>query len=243
MKLLYDGTYEGFLSLIYEVYYKHLHVKSIQKVQKESLLFEQVMEIQTDTLKAQKVLAALEKSFSHKDFRTITNIFLCDSKEFEKPLLDFIILGFKDIKNLKNINYPSIFYIQNLEKELFHIVHKMTGFVRFEELEDHTLYAKIQTKFNVISFLGKHFLHRLGSCDFIIHDVERKVAFVKYKDEINIRNVDSFQSPQYSRDEEKFKKLWKTFFQSVAIEKRKNTKLQKQLVPLMYRTYMSEFNK
>ena len=42
-------------------------------------------------------------------------------------------------------------------------------------------------------------------------------------------------------NEEKFQKLWKSFFKGVTINERKNLKLQTQMVPLLYRTYMSEF--
>ena len=38
-----------------------------------------------------------------------------------------------------------------------------------------------------------------------------------------------------------FKKLWKSFFSGVTINERTNLKLQTQMVPLLYRTYMSEF--
>lgn len=241
MTLIYDGSFEGFLTLVYEVYYKKLHVNKITKEKINSLIMEDISEIQTDIHKAKKVLTALKNNFSKKNFSTIRNIFLCDSKEFEKSLLEFIILGFKDEINLQNINHPCIFYIRALEKELFMIVHKMTGFVRFEELDDETLYAKIDTKFNVLYFLGEHFLKRLGRLDFIIHDIKRGYAFVKNQENISIKQVASFEEPTHSKDEEKFKKLWKTFFESVAIEKRKNKKLQQNLVPLIYRTYMSEF--
>ena len=37
------------------------------------------------------------------------------------------------------------------------MTHKLTGFIRFEELEDKTLYAKIESKFNVVYVLGRHF--------------------------------------------------------------------------------------
>jgi probable DNA metabolism protein len=117
----------------------------------------------------------------------------------------------------------------------------MYGFVRFKEIEDGSLYAKIETKYNILYFLGKHFLNRLGNNDFIIHDIQREYAFVKYKNKFDIRHVATFDEPEYSKEEEKFQKLWKTFFQSVAIEKRNNEKLQQQLVPLIYRAYMSEF--
>lgn len=242
MTLIYDSSFEGFLSLVYEVYYKKLHVKEISKEKIQTLLSDDIYEIQTDSYKAQKVLTALKNSFSKKNFSTVTNIFLCDSKNFEKELLDYIILGFKEQRNLQNINHPSIFYIKTLEKEFFSTVHKMKGFVRFEELDDETLYAKIDTKFNVLYFLGEHFLKRIGKLDFIIHDTKRGYALVKNKEEISIKKVAHADEPILSKDEEKFKKLWKTFFQSVSIEKRKNKKLQQNLVPLIYRTYMSEFS-
>jgi len=79
----------------------------------------------------------------------------------------------------------------------------MTGFVRFVELEDKTLYVKVDSKFNVIYFLGKYFLKRFNN--------------------------------------QKFSKLWQTFFKSVARESRKNKNLQRQLVPFLFRTYINEF--
>jgi probable DNA metabolism protein len=117
----------------------------------------------------------------------------------------------------------------------------MYGFVRFEELEDKTLYAKIETKFNVLPFLGRHFYKRLSTSDFIIHDIKRNLAFVKSNKDAQIRSVASFEAPTLSQEEEHFKRLWKVFFQSVAIKERENKKLQQNFVPLLYRTYMSEF--
>jgi len=118
----------------------------------------------------------------------------------------------------------------------------MTGFVRFIELEEGTLYAKVETKFNIVYFLGKHFLKRLNNQNFIIHDIKRELAFIKSDSFTGMQSVASFDIPQYSKDEEKFQKLWKTFFDSVAIESRRNEKLQSQWVPLIYRVYMNEFN-
>ena len=40
MILLYDGTFEGFLSLVYEVYYKKLKPTKIYKTLKNEILFE-----------------------------------------------------------------------------------------------------------------------------------------------------------------------------------------------------------
>jgi len=241
MVLLYDGSFEGFLSLVYEVYYEKLSVDSIVKEMPQTLLFERFHEVFTNEANARKVLEAVSKHFTKEQQHTIYNIFLCDSRAHEMALLEYIRIGFKNPKELRNINNAYLFFIQNLEKELLTLVHKMYGFTRFEELDDGTLYAKIETKFNIVPFLGDHFCKRLGNIPFIIHDIKRSLAFVKNGEMREIRAIASFDAPTYSEEEEKFKALWKTFFKSAAVEGRYNPKLQQSWVPLLYRTYMSEF--
>lgn len=241
MKVLYDGSFEGFLTLVYEVYHDKLHPSSIIRTEPKELLFEPMHSVFTDTLKAQKVLIGLKNKFLPEYYKRIFHIFLCDSISFETELLEFITLGFKHQALLNNITIPALFKLQALENELFRLVHKMYGFIRFEELEDKTLYAKIETKYNVLPFLGEHFTLRLGNHPFIIHDLNRSLAYVKNETSSSIQTIASFETPLLSSDETTFKALWKTFFTHVSIENRKNKKLQQQLVPLLYRTYMSEF--
>lgn len=242
MTLVYDKSFEGFLTLIYEVYYKKIKVTEILKDYPKTLILDDIIEIQTNEEKASKVLEALKNKFPKKAFQSILNIFMCDSYQFEKDLLTFIILGFKNINELFNINNSSVFFIQNLEKELFHVNHKMIAFVRFEELDDGILYSKVKCKFNLIYFLGKHFYKRFNNQRYIIHDIDRKIAFIKNDTFTGIKNISAYDIPKFSKDEEKFQKLWKSFFHAVSIEERKNTKHQKKVVPLLYRTYMNEFH-
>jgi probable DNA metabolism protein len=237
--VVYDGSFEGFLSLVYELYYQKITPTSILKYH-ESSLFEEYTIISNEE-NAKKVLQALHVRFEKIHFQTILNIFMCDKSDFEMALLEYIVLGFKDQKQLGNINHSFVFTIANLQKELFRNYHKMSGFLRFEETEDGTLYAKLENKCNLVALLGKHFSKRLNNQNFIIHDIERSLAFVKNENFVGVQRVESFESPELSKNEEKFHTLWKTFFTSVSIESRQNKKLQRQLVPLLYRTYMNEF--
>ncbi|WP_313956665.1 DUF4130 domain-containing protein [Aliarcobacter butzleri] len=96
-------------------------------------------------------------------------------------------------------------------------------------------------RINRLEHLGKHFLKRFNNQNFIIHDLNRKLAFVKIQNDFSVQEVAFFDEPNYSSNEQKFQKLWKSFFNAVTIKERLKPKLQKQLVPLLYRTYMSEF--
>lgn len=242
MTLVYNGTFEGFLSLVYEVYYKKFQVEKILKEFPNTLILDDIFTIEYDEKKSIKVLDSLKSKFTQKNFSTILNTFMCDSKEFELDLLHFIMVGFKNQKQLENINLSFVQNIQNLQKELFRHNHKMTGFTRFAELEDGLLYAKIDSKFNVVYFLGQHFLKRFNNQRYIIHDIKRQVAFIKENSFVGVQNIAEFEIPKVSVNEEKFSKLWQTFFTSVSIESRKNKKLQRQMIPLLYRTYMNEFH-
>lgn len=243
MILIYDGSFEGFLSLIYNVYYEKLKPIKIYKNIPNEILFEEIKHIETKDDNSQKVFDSMKKIFPKNIVQKILNIFMCDTKDFEMQLLEFIILGFKKPSELFNINNSCVFYINNLEKELFKNVHRMYAYTRFEELEDGSLYAKIESNFNVVYFLAKHFIKRFNNQNFIIHDIKRKIAFIKNGTNIQIENISSFETPNYSQNEEKFQKLWKSFFNAVSIKERENKKLQQSQVPLIYRTYMSEFFK
>jgi len=242
MIVVYDGSFEGFLSIVYEVYYAKLSIDEIRTQKPHSLFHDDIFEVYTNNQNAKKVFDAIVKNFSKKYLRFVMHIFMCDDANFEIHLLNYIILGFTDQRCLEDINHPSVFFLQNLEKEYFRLYHKMIAFLRFEELEDESLYAKLDVKYNLLSAVASHFSKRFNNQNFIIHDLKRGFAFVHTKAFKGIRTVASYDLPEYSKNELKFKKLWKTFFQSVSIESRENLKLQQQHVPLIYRAYMSEFH-
>lgn len=241
MILLYDGTFEGFLSLVYDVYYKKLKPTKIFKTLPHELILDEILEIETSEENSSKVLEGIKEKLDKKTLQKILNIFMCDSRDFEMDLLFFIIIGFKNKNELFNINNDCVFKLNKLEQELFRLVHRMYAYARFEELEDDTLYAKIDSHFNVLYFLAKHFIKRFNNQKFIIHDVNRKLAFIKNDEYIGIQEIASYDKPTFSQNEEKFQKLWKSFFNAVSIKERENLKLQQNQVPLIYRTFMSEF--
>ncbi|WP_419676050.1 hypothetical protein ACN2CX_03930 [Aliarcobacter butzleri] len=87
MILVYDGTFEGFLSLVYEVYYKKLKPIKIYKTLPNEMIFEEILELKTSKDNAIKVLNAIKTKFPKELIQRILNIFMCDSKEFEMALL------------------------------------------------------------------------------------------------------------------------------------------------------------
>ena len=80
MILIYDGSFEGFLSLIYCVYYEKLKPKNIYKTIPNEIIFEEIKNIETIEENSKKVLDSMKKIFPKQQFENILNIFMCDTK-------------------------------------------------------------------------------------------------------------------------------------------------------------------
>lgn len=237
MTVVYEGTAEGFLSLVFEVYAHKLSPTHILKTHPQSLL--EVHEVRSDQARARRVMEGMKRTFSPLHVREIQQVLLCDTLAFELPLLETIKLGFKNPKHLDDLTLEPVHKVQKWAKAYSRALHCMKGFVRFEEVEEGVLYAKIQTDYNLIAPLGWHFVERLGAEKFILHDVKRGLAFVSEHKEVYA--VAHVEAPKVSENELTCKRLWQTFFNHIAIQNRTNPKLQQAFVPLKYRTYMSEF--
>jgi len=75
----------------------------------------------------------------------------------------------------------------------------------------------------------------------IIHDTKRNLAVFCYRNKIYQAEI--FKPiPSKTLSEEAISSLWVKYFERLAIRERQNLKLQKQKVPLKYRSFILEFN-
>lgn len=242
MLWLYDGSFEGFLSAVHRSY-THKCIPDVLTPDRSKLdLISEPVTIETDLEVAKKVSTSISQKFPKKITERIYHVFLCDDVPRDRELLLYIRMGFKDLSLLSNLSHPVVYAIEQYQKRVFSTIHKMHAFTRFEMLEDDLLYAKIAPPRNVLPLLGKHFVKRLGSERFIIHDISRGWIVVYDGKGLEMHEVLDASVPVLHEREKQFQKLWKTFFDTVAIESRKNYKVQRNFVPLLYRGLMTEFN-
>ena len=105
--------------------------------------------------------------------------------------------------------------------------------------------AKIEPKNRVLTLVTAHFADRFNAEYFIIYDKSHKEAsfhsadgssIIKILTDNDERRLDSLLDVN-----EQYADLWKIFFNSIAVEERKNYKLQRGNLALHYRKYMTEF--
>jgi probable DNA metabolism protein len=80
---------------------------------------------------------------------------------------------------------------------------------------------------------------------WVIHDKTRSKAAIYDGNSYIITDVPKDTPVLYEEieEEQEIQELWITFFNNLAIEARRNYKLQRQLLPLYFRKNMTEFVK
>lgn len=89
--------------------------------------------------------------------------------------------------------------------------------------------------------LRHHFCERFADQDFLIYDRTHKEALVHCRGHWIITPLDSYTMARPSRAEAAFRRLWKTFYDAIAIRERTNLRCQRSNLPLRYRSDMTEF--
>lgn len=207
----------------------------------ETNLLDEVIDLQRNPRK--NLWKNWEKNIGKKALKTILYVYISETKAKELIIYYFLKNALKYKEN--------IFYIRNLKcvnktiqisERVRHEIHKQKGFLRFKETKNHFLYGEIEPESNILYFLAKHFKERLKEEHFLIHDKKRHLLCVY--DTVNVYLIKEEEVKkleiEYEKEELDIEDLWKTFFQTIAIEERKNERCQKSFMPKKYWKYMIE---
>lgn len=250
ISLVYDGSFEGFLTVVFDTYYQKLDVKAIDPlVPTKKGLFEEIKEVITDAEKAARVWKGIEQKAGKKAARFIYVCFLSEKSGLEIMLLAAVKELLKGhINYLKNYRNPTLVDLQKIRKQMGREVHRMHAFVRFRETIDGLWVALIEPDFNVLPLAGQHFKDRYPAMKWFIIDLKRHYGLYHEKGKMEFKTIENEQlfelkkvdSDILTTEENAFTDLWKTYFKSVNISERNNHKLQLRHVPKRYRHLMTE---
>lgn len=248
MIYVYDGSYFGFLTVVYANYYEKRGTEVISSENSPGIFLDVHQDILTDYGKARCV----EKALYEKCGIAVMNIlyYAFHSADLQKDswLLRFVEIAFRMGKSVETaLSEPAVMRVFNLAKRVSRERHSFLGFVRFEEITygtENYLYCKIEPENNILELMGEHFSDRFYHEKIAVHDSRRKIALIAYQGEWEIRPFTL--SPQQIREnrstkEKSFQKLWQGYFDHIAIAERKSRERQRQFVPLKYRNNLTEF--
>ncbi|WP_452222017.1 TIGR03915 family putative DNA repair protein [Lacinutrix salivirga] len=248
--LIYDGTFDGFLTCVFNAYDYKLNVLSIQKATKaQHQLFAVVETIITNKQKADRVWHGIKSKVSPAAIHTIYYAFLSEKPTIENTLYDYIKYVLKNEKLAnKDYSHPSVLKISQIAKMVGREKHRMEAFVRFKLTKDDIYFANIEPDFDVLPLIAKHFKRRYADQKWIIYDLKRQYGLFYDLKTLQIvalelpKGFDATKTDHtiFSEEEYDFQQLWQDYFKSTNIESRKNMKLHIRHVPKRYWKYLSE---
>lgn len=249
--LLYDATFEGLMTAVFEVFeYKYAMAEIIakEKYTQENFFAETHLVI-TQQEKADRVLRKLEENIGKQGISQLLMVYLSEKREAERLILSAVQHSILHPKQniLNDLGNSDMLEISKICKSVGRERHRMLAFVRFERLQDDLYFSKIEPDFNVLPLIKKHFKERYADQKWMIFDLKRhygiiydlqEVAFF-YPDETQINTLKNPKNLHHD-EEKKYQTLWQRYFTKTNIPERKNMKLHLQHVPKRYWKYLTE---
>ncbi|MDR2889840.1 MAG: TIGR03915 family putative DNA repair protein [Lachnospiraceae bacterium] len=251
--LICEDSLEGIFTGIYEAYaLKRSHQEiHLQVGEEDNLrLFSEYRSIQADSNKAAKVARTINREFGQEGFMAVCRALASNDAKKGDAIYKMVVSGLamsdprKVMSNLANEYVMKVFELARFSANEAHF---LIEFLRFKELENGILYARTGPKNNVLTFVMPHFSDRLPLENFVIHDEGRGIYGLHpaRKDWYVVTEEEGRESVlstyKLSAGEELYSELFTAFFHTIAVEERVNRRLQRNMLPLRYREYMTEF--
>lgn len=247
--LIYDGTFEGLLTAVFEIYERKLfHVKLIKGEWRTSALFEEVLQVITDENRAKRVLLGLRKKLSAAGVQRLYIAHMAGMENEENALIGFIRYAFDTDQNIEeDYGNKYVMRISEIVKMVRREKHRMEAFVRFQKLKDETYYSAVEPDFNVLPLLIRHFKSRYADQKWIIYDIKRGYGLYYDLHDTQYISLDFSEISKptdtimiVNPDELMYQCLWKNYFNSTNIVSRKNTRLHLRHIPKRYWRHLTE---
>ena len=243
-----QDSLEGIFTGIYQTYLDHVdYHEAMLSLDREPFLFSSDREVVPDPVKTGKVARTLVRRFGMDNYEALCLALSSPEEDKAQAVYHTVAKGIErrtaQGRLLDDLTDSYILRTFTLSRAASRENCHLRGFTRFEELENGVLYAEIKPKYNIIEFLMPHFADRFPMEHFILHDVGRKCFglhpaggrwYLRYGEIPEVRD---------SREEKQYQELFQHFCRKISIRERENPTLQRNMLPLHFREYMTEFQK
>ena len=262
MRIIYvcEDSLTGIFSGIYEVWKRKMTAEEAGLEVGDSFerrLFCEYIFCKAEERKALAVIRMIQKNLGADVYEKISYALLsADRRKAEmvfRAMLEAKKLSRKD-RLMEHWGNEAVRAVFGMYRQVANEAHHYKGFVRFRELKNKTLFAKIEPKHAVLPCIAEHFADRFPQENWVIYDKTHEVFLIHEKgkryyflqqymcmkgDSGSAQNI----AGGFSEEEMDYETLWKGFVQSISVAERENRALQNQNLPLRFRTNLVEFSK
>lgn len=236
----YDGSFDGLLSCIYESYTQKERPTAIVCDEGAEPCFFEVRTVATVRAHAERVSRSLRR-LSPDVIPLLRRVHLTCLPNKEMAIYRFVAKLYREgpryLTRLSDDAYqPLLRAVHQLSTEVEHL----RGFLRFSVF-DGMLGAEIEPKNRVLPLLRGHFCDRCYNETFFIYDRTHREALLYANGVSRIVPLESFEIAAPDAEEADYRRLWKRFYDTIAIPERENPKRRMSNMPKRYWGTMTEF--
>ncbi|MBR7143147.1 MAG: TIGR03915 family putative DNA repair protein [Clostridia bacterium] len=237
MTFIYDGSFEGFLTSVFDGYLLKNHCEEILPAGKESPLFSDLQQVETDGEKANRVEAALKK-YSPRAWEMVFHAWLSHLPGIEDRLLHFIRLCFSGIDAPSVMQHSDVQAVFEAARAVSKQAALYMGILRFSLIQG--IYtADMKADYDLLPLLGGHFSRRFGEDPFLIRDRRFNRALLGRKGRWCIVDARELtEAPTAPVDD--FERMWVSYFHAMAIRERVTASSARAHVPQKHWKYLTE---
>lgn len=251
MILTYDGSFEGFLSVVFECYSQKIEPTDICSVTAyQEQLFCQKQFVHSNKDHAKRVWKAWQNKLSTTLNQLPYLAYLSNEKGMETKLFHFAQKSFSSkILCEQNFGDSEIMDIRLAARKVSQEAMRMIQFTRFQQTSDFIYFSALYPRYDVLPMTIKHFRDRFADQQWVIYDLKRDYGFyynLKKVDEISIDHKEfnivngSLSSGIVHESEAAYQSMWSNYCKNITIKERLNLKVQKQHMPKRYWKFLTE---
>lgn len=241
---LYDGSLDGLFSAVFEAYARKEHPVALAEERGLQVSFgQQTVTIATNEAKARRVEKGILSKMGNPAYQKLWMVYLSNSLDKATIIYRYIRRGLEMGRNIySDLAHDDVLAMDKLHNLVGREAHLLKEFLRFTLMEGGVYYAKISPEHSVVPLLMPHFADRYCVQPFLIHDSVHHLAGVYDLNSWYMVETQDMILPEEAADELRFKRMWKQFYNTIAIKERYNPKCRRGHMPKKYWQNMTEMN-
>jgi len=245
--LEHEGSFAGFLSAVAE-YFNALAAGAapeslvLRAAAQPATLFEERVPVARDDERAERLWTRFRSRAGEEAARTLLEAFCSDVEgSGEATALMLARVWRSGPQALDDLGDDAARLVEKAANRARREAHRITGLLRFVELRDASLFATIDPDCDLLILIGDHFAARFPALRWVIRDERRTEALLHEPglgwtlvSGLELAREEGEEGLPVSESEEAIVALWRRYFATIAIQERRNLRLQSSFMPKKY---------
>jgi len=243
MTILYDATFEGYLTAVFDGFYSRCKEVEIFTEEQFGMSLLETSKAETNPEKSHRVYEAICSKLSQYTAEIVYKAWLSHEGDIDTAIYRFLKFAFArggDVTEM--IQNPKVKRVTAAANVVGTQAHKFLGLLRFSKAGE-IYVADFEPDYDILPLIAQHFTDRFRILPFVIRDLRHmrmliheggehpRTALVKMEEAAALEN-----------DSDSFEQLWKGYYKSMTIKERINPdyKLRQHFMPQKFWNHICE---